>query len=76
MITPGKFTRYQESAMGRFQMVLEAISEPVELVELLNRLARHFESPDHFMFTIDALYGLGAVELDPDSGKLRHVSRD
>lgn len=64
MITPGKFVRFGESTLNHLALVLAAVDIPIPLTELFAATSKHFNGPGEFIYAMDVLYVLGAVEVD------------
>lgn len=73
MITPNKFTSFDQSSLSKLPKILEALAVVNELVELYKEVERHFEDVSEFIACIDVLYVLGRIELNRDSGEIVNV---
>lgn len=65
MITPNKVISLADSALGRVGAILKHGPEPVDLVTLFQSVADEFESIDQFLLSMDVLYALGLIDLNP-----------
>lgn len=79
MLMPDKHIRFAESLVGLGSFVLEVLDEPKTIDELWILLGRH-EASDTFpaahsfenlVLTIDALFAIGALTEDVQTGVLR-----
>ena len=64
MIVPGKFVNFSDSTLSHLARILAAIDEPTSLTELFTVTRKHFEGPSEFMYAMDVLYVLGAIDID------------
>jgi hypothetical protein len=67
MITPNKVISLDESAMGRLGVVIREGPQSVDLITLYNRVAKNFASIDEFILTLDVLFVLGRINVNPST---------
>lgn len=65
MIAPNKAIPIEESALGLARVILACGPGPIDLLRLYQKVAQKFESIDHFLLTLDVLYVLDRIDLDP-----------
>lgn len=65
MITPNKVIPLAESALGRVGLILKHGPGSVDLLSLFHQVDDDFESIDQFFLTMDVLYVLGLIDLNP-----------
>lgn len=65
MITPNKVIPLAQSALGRVGLILKYGPRPVDLLSLFQQVGDDFESIDQFFLTMDVLYVLGLIDLNP-----------
>ena len=68
MIMPNKVITLRESALGRVPVILREKGSQASLVDLYDKVGEEFESIDQFLLTIDVLYILGQITVDPSTG--------
>lgn len=71
MIVPNKFTPLDKSILGKLPAILVALEECTSIHDLYQQLESNFEDVGQFIYALDALYVLGAIELDPATVALR-----
>lgn len=77
MIVPNKITSLEESVLGKITNILEAIFEKEkDISELYMNIGNKFEDINEFIFAIDILYVLEAIELIHDKKVIKYVKRD
>lgn len=64
MIVPGKFVPFSDSTLNHLARVLAAIDKPISLTELFAKTSKQFNGPSEFIYAMDVLYVLGALEID------------
>lgn len=65
MIVPNKAVPINESALGLAAVILEQGPGEMSIHELYDAVCKHFESVDHFVLTMDVLYVLNRIDLNP-----------
>ena len=77
MIVPNKVISYSESIIGKMLYVLERISEKEVTIEHLYLSTQdYFEEVDEFIYSLDVLYLLDAIQVDFNKGVVKYVKRD
>lgn len=67
MQLPNKLYSFQESTLCLIPKVMRELTEgSVSVVELYQRMTPHLAEPTDFLSVMDALYALGAVDLNED----------
>jgi len=74
VITPNKVIPLAESALGRVGAILESGPEPIDILALFRSVADNFESIDQFLLSMDVLYLLGLIDLDPVTRMVTYVN--
>lgn len=74
MITPNKFTSFDQSSLRKLPKILEALAVVNGLSELYKEVEKHFEDVSEFIACIDVLYVLGRIEVNKDNGEIINVS--
>ena len=64
MITPNKFTSFEESTLSKIPILLSNLSKATPISDLYVATEKHFSGIDQFMYTIDVLYALDRIQLD------------
>ena len=72
MLLPDKITRYNASIFSRFIPVIQILGErnSGKADELYQILKGSFLSVSEFIQTLDALYALGKIDIDKNTGEL------
>jgi hypothetical protein len=65
LIAPNKAIPIEGSALGQARVILACGPGSIDLLRLYHQVAQEFESIDHFLLTMDVLYVLGRIDLDP-----------
>lgn len=73
MIMPNKVITLRESAFGRAPVIMKEKTRQTNLVTLYDKVSEEFESIDQFLLTIDVLYILGQINVDPSTGVLTYA---
>lgn len=67
MQLPNKLYSFQESTLYLMPKVMRELNEdPVSVRELYKRMSVHLAEPTDFLSVMDALYALGAVDINDD----------
>ncbi|OTA18061.1 hypothetical protein Xvie_00747 [Xenorhabdus vietnamensis] len=74
MITPNKFTSFEQSLLSKLHYILEALPVVSRLNELYEKVEKNFEDVSEFIACIDVLYILGRIELNRDGGEITNVN--
>lgn len=73
MITPSKFITLQQSILGRLPLLL-ALPPPYTIHQLYKHVEDDFPDINEFIYAVDALYVLGKLDVDLESGIVRHAA--
>ncbi|AQR93406.1 ABC-three component system middle component 7 [Clostridium saccharoperbutylacetonicum] len=74
MIIPNKITSLEESVLGKVTNILECIfEEEKSITELYMNIGNKFEDINEFIWAIDILYVLEAIELTYDKKVIKYV---
>lgn len=73
MITPNKVISLGESALGRLGVIMSQGPEALDLLTLYRNVSDRFESIDQFLLTLDILYILGRIEVNPSTRTVTYV---
>lgn len=76
MILPNKSILFEKSALGLSKHILKFSPEPQRIGELYSKTHAKFESIDQFMLTLDFLYIVGKIEIEPNTQELVYVEAD
>lgn len=71
MITPNKSIPLKDSIIFKMLSILEKNFETMTLIELYQNTKSEFIEIDEFIYSIDALYVLGKIELNIDQGIIK-----
>lgn len=75
MKLPNKVTSYQESVLGKLNVLLDILSvRDSSLIELYFNTKQYFSDMSEFIDTVDCLFALNKLEYNEDSGVLHYVS--
>ena len=75
MKLPNKVTSYQESVLGKLNVLLDILSvRDSSLIELYFNTKQYFSYTSEFIDTVDCLFALNKLEYNEDSGVLHYVS--
>ena len=74
MKLPNKITSFKESSLSKFPIILECIQERDRTpLELYVKTKRNFESISDYIETLDYLFALNRISLNPDTGRTTYV---
>lgn len=73
MLVPSKFTRLEESTLFRMKSILSCKAEVESLQDIYYRTRNDFRDASEFLHALDALFVLGLLEIDEDSGLIRYA---
>jgi hypothetical protein len=77
MIVPNKVVRFNESIIGKMLIILEKLTIEEETIEnLYLDTQNYFEDIDEFIYSLDVLYLLDAIQLDFNRGVVNYVKAD
>ncbi|WP_404409624.1 hypothetical protein LG272_03145 [Pseudidiomarina marina] len=68
MITPTKFTSLNESVLGKAPVILQALDASMSIHKLYSLVEKRFEDAGEFLYAIDVLYVLDAIQVDLVTG--------
>ncbi|MFB2861907.1 MULTISPECIES: ABC-three component system middle component 7 [Aeromonas] len=71
MITPNKSIPLKDSIIFKMLSILETNFETMTLIELYQNTKSEFIEIDEFIYSIDALYVLGKIELNIEQGIIK-----
>lgn len=71
MITPSKTIPFKESITFKMTYILDADFDEISLTELYDVTKKKFLGIEEFIYSIDALYILGRIEIDLEIGKVK-----
>lgn len=74
MITPNKFTTFEQSALSKLVKLLSDHPNEISISGLYAAHQREFTGIDQFLYAVDVLYVLGRVELNQYTGKIKYAS--
>jgi hypothetical protein len=64
MIAPNKFIDYSQSIMSRLHLLLKELETPKTILELYSATSKSFSEPSEFLYAVDTLHILKAVNVD------------
>jgi hypothetical protein len=73
MLVPSKFTRLEESTLFRMKSVLSGRKEAESVQDVYHRTRDVFQDASEFLHALDALFVLGLLDIDADSGLVRYA---
>jgi len=74
MKLPNKITSYKESRLSKFPTILESIQDrDMTPLELYTKTEKCFDSFSAFIETLDCLFALNKISLNPDTGRVTYV---
>lgn len=73
MLTPSKFTPFDESIIFRMLSVLNTLKENEHLLSTFYRTKDNFSDSSAFLYAIDILFILGKIEIDFEKGMVYYV---
>jgi len=71
MITPNKTIPFKESIAFKMTYILDVDFEEISLLDLYKFTKKKFRGIEEFIYSIDALYVLGKIDMDLEIGKVR-----
>lgn len=76
MIVPNKVISFSESIIGKMPTILNYLSKrKMTVEELFITTQDKFEEVDEFIYALDVLYLLDAIEVDFDKGVVTYVEK-
>lgn len=77
MIVPNKVVNYEESIIGKMIPVLESLRNNDNSVQkLFYELQEIFDGVEEFIYALEALFILGVINVNLDTGGLEYVERN
>lgn len=73
MLTPSKFTTFDESVLGKLPALLNEGIKEEPLLSAYERTKHIFGDTGEFMYAIDTLYILGKATINFDSGIINYA---
>ncbi len=73
MLVPSKFTRLEESTLFRMKNILSGATEAESVQDIYHRTRDVFRDASEFLHALDALFVLGLLDIDVDSGSIRYA---
>ncbi|MCM3732352.1 hypothetical protein M3196_11835 [Fictibacillus nanhaiensis] len=77
MIVPNKVIPFNESIVGKMPVILKELKkEDIKLTELYLKVQEDFEEIDEFIYSLEALFLLDAINVDFKKGVVKYVKRN
>lgn len=77
MLVPNKVISFSESIIGKMTIILDyIIKNEMTLQDLYFATQDHFEEIDEFIYSLDVLFLLDAINVDFNKGVVTYVKRD
>ncbi|WP_100489203.1 ABC-three component system middle component 7 [Sporolactobacillus pectinivorans] len=78
MILPNKLIPFQSSIIAKMTYVLESLNleRKINIEQLFNDLSSKFEDINQFILTLDVLFAIKKIELDPDEKVIKYVEKN
>jgi hypothetical protein len=73
MLVPSKFTRLEESTLFRMKSILSGHPEVESVQDAYHRTRDVFRDAGEFLHALDALFALGMLNVESDSGLIRYA---
>ena len=73
MIVPSKFTEIDKSSMVKCISILDNLTVPISVSELLDRTRKTFDTVEDFILALDVLWILDKIDIDFNSGIISHA---
>jgi len=71
MITPSKTISFKESVAFKMTYILDVDFDEISLIDLYKLTKKKFGGIEEFIYSIDALYVLGKIDMDLEIGKVK-----
>lgn len=71
MITPSKTIPFKDSMIFKMTSILDEDFDEIPLVDLYKKTKKKFIGIDEFIYSIDALYILGKIDMNLEIGKIK-----
>lgn len=73
MLIPTKFTKLEESTIFKMRVILKGKSSNETLCDVLGRTLGDFDDISEFLSAMDALYVIGAIDVDKSTGIVNYA---
>lgn len=73
MLTPSKFTPFDESIIFRMLSILYTPIKQENLLSAFHRTKNNFSDSSEFLYAVDILFILGKIDLDLENGMINYV---
>jgi hypothetical protein len=73
VIVPNKVLALGDTVLSKLPVILGEGPSSVDVVSVYRELAGEFESVDQFLLTLDVLYILGRIDLNPATRMLAYA---
>lgn len=73
MLFPNKLFTYSESVISKFPIILDELSEPLQVIDLYKRVADRLTGVSEYLDALDCLYALRKIEFDEEGEVLHYV---
>lgn len=73
MLVPSKFTRLEESTLFRMSIILREKNEAETIHDVYLRTRDVFRDASEFLSAMDALFVLGFLNIENDSGLIKYA---
>ena len=70
MITPSKSTPLEKSIIYKMTYIISQDFDVISLSELYKKTKKHFSDIDEFIYSIDVLYIIDAINFDTEKGTI------
>ena len=71
MITPSKSISFKDSIVFKMIYILDEQFDEISVADLHNKTKRKFLGLNEFIYALDVLYVLGAIDVDIELGKIK-----
>ena len=77
MIVPNKLISYKESIIYKMiSLIRDEENENISILDLYIECKHNYSCIDEFIYSIEVLYILDAIDIDFDRGEISYVKRD
>lgn len=77
MIVPNKLISYKESIIHKMiSLIRDEENENISILDLYIEYKHNYSCIDEFIYSIEVLYILDAIDIDFDRGEISYVKRD
>jgi hypothetical protein len=73
MLVPSKFTRLEESTLFKMKSILSGRVESESVRDVYYRTRDAFQDAGEFLHSLDALFVLGLLNIDAESGLIQYA---